>query len=181
MFLLRHQLVVACIGLGCKDLMLGWRQVPFLKRLGAIFEVFMDFKHRSDLPELAKSYLFNIKIDFENVPQGKEEFFDNLAKDLSIRCRKMRFLKEQTSDVYTVVEVSFDEFEDYLITTCIRREYLKSFKMTVIHYSSDMKPVYEERFFDCKAVYVEEFNYDKHEENQERLVKTIGFKCKRGM
>ena len=29
--------------------------------------------HRQDLPELAKSYLFNVKITFENVPQGKEE------------------------------------------------------------------------------------------------------------
>ena len=136
--------------------------------------------HRQDLPELAKSYLFNVKITFENVPQGKEEEFADLANNLSARCRKIKFLKEKTSDVFTIVEVSFDEFEDYLVTTCIKNEYLKSFRMVIIHYSSDMKPVYEEKFFDCKAVYVEEFAYDKFETNQERMVKTIGIKCKRG-
>lgn len=137
-------------------------------------------RSRQDLPELAKSYLFNIKITLENVPPGKEEEYAELATDLAARCRKIRFLKEQTSDVYTVVEVSFDEFEDYLITTCIRDEVLKSFKMNIIHYSTAMTPVYEEKFFDCKAVYIEEFAYDKIDSSQERLVKTIGIKCKRG-
>ena len=61
-----------------------------------------------------------------------------------------------------------------------KNEYLKSFRMTIDHYSSNMKLVYSEKFFDCKAVYVEEFAYDKFDTNQERLVKTIGVKCKRG-
>lgn len=139
----------------------------------------MDFKHRQDLPELAKAYLFTIKIDFENVAPGKEDKFKDLANDLAARCRKIRFLKEDTSDVFTVVEISFDEFEDYLITTCIKNEYLSNFRLTIVHYSSQMKPVYEEKFFDCKAAYVEEFCYDKFDNNQERLIKTVGFKCKR--
>ncbi len=131
------------------------------------------------MPELAKGYLFNIKIDFDNVAPGKEEQFENLAYDLAVRCRKIRFLKEDMSDVFSVVEISFDEFEDYLITTCIKNEYLNNFRMTIIHYSNQMKPVYEEKFFDCKAAYVEEFCYDKFDNNQERLIKTVGFKCKR--
>ena len=139
----------------------------------------MDFSHRQDLPELAKSYLFNVQFFFENVPPRDEEKFKELAATLSVRVRKVKFLKEDTSDVFSVVEISFDEFEDYLITTCIKNEYLKSFRMVIIHYSSDMKPVYEEKFFDCKAGYVEEFAYDKFETNQERMVKTIGIKCKR--
>ena len=110
----------------------------------------MEFSHRQDLPELAKSYLFNVKFFFENVPANKED-----------------------------VEISFDEFEDYLITTCIKNEYLGHFHMSIVHYSSDMKPVYEERFFDCKAAYVEEFSYDKFNSSQDGLVKTIGIKCKR--
>lgn len=137
-------------------------------------------KHRQDLPELAKSYLFRAQISFDNVLPDKADEFAELAADLSTRIRKIRFLKENTSDVFTIVELSFDEFEDYLITTCIKNEYLKSFRLNIVHYSSDMKPVYEERFFDCKAVYVEEFSYDKFDSNQERLVKTIGCKCKRG-
>ena len=137
-------------------------------------------KDRQDLPELAKAYLFTLKIQFDNVLPDKAEEFKELANNLSARCRKIRFLKENTSDVFTIVEISFDEFEDYLVTTCIKNEYLKSFRMVIIHYSSDMKPVYEEKFFDCKAVYVEEFAYDKFETNQERMVKTIGIKCKRG-
>lgn len=143
-------------------------------------ETNQKIRQRQDLPDLAKSYLFNIKITFENTPTGKEEEFANLANDLAARCRKVRFLKESTSDVFTIVELSFDEFEDYLITTCIKNEYLKSFRLIITHYSSDMKPVYEEKFFDCKAIYIEEFSYDKFETSEERLVKTIGIKCKRG-
>ena len=139
----------------------------------------MDYSHRQDLPELAKAYLFNVQFIFENVPARDEEKFKELAATLSVRVRKVRFLKEDTSDVFSVVEISFDEFEDYLITTCIREEYLGHFRMNIIHYSSDMKPVYEEKFFDCKAAYVEEFSYDKFDSSQERLVKTIGIKCKR--
>ena len=139
----------------------------------------MEFSHRQDLPELAKSYLFNVKFFFENVPANSEEKFKELAESLALRVRKVRILKEDTSDVFSVVEISFDEFEDYLITTCIKNEYLGHFHMSIVHYSSDMKPVYEERFFDCKAAYVEEFCYDKFNSSQERLVKTIGIKCKR--
>ena len=137
-------------------------------------------KDRQDLPELAKGYLFTIKISFDNILPDKAEEFAELANNLSARCRKIKFLKENTSDVFTIVEISFDEFEDFLVTTCIKNEYLKSFRMTIDHYSSNMKLVYSEKFFDCKAVYVEEFAYDKFDTNQERLVKTIGVKCKRG-
>ena len=139
----------------------------------------MDFSHRQDLPELAKSYLFNVQFFFENVPPRDEEKFKELAATLSVRVRKVKFLKEDTSDVFSVVEISFDEFEDYLITTCIKNEYLSNFRMNIVHYSTKMQPVYEEKFFDCKAAYVEEFCYDKFDSSQERLVKTIGFKCKR--
>lgn len=139
----------------------------------------MDYTHREDLPELAKAYLFNVQFIFDNIPASKEEKFKELASTLSLRVRKIKFLKEDTSDVFTVVEISFDEFEDYLITTCIKNEYLSNFRMNIVHYSTKMQPVYEEKFFDCKAAYVEEFCYDKFDSSQERLVKTIGFKCKR--
>ena len=122
-------------------------------------------KDRQDLPELAKAYLFTLKIQFDNVLPDKAEEFNELANNLSARCRKIRFLKENTSDVFTIVEISFDD---------------KSFRMTIDHYSSKMNLVYSEKFFDCKAVYVEEFAYDKFDTNQDRLVKTIGVKCKRG-
>lgn len=78
---------------------------------------------RQDLPELAKSYLFTIKITFDNILPDKAEEFNELANNLSARCRKVKFLKENTSDVFTIVEISFDEFEDYLVTTCIKNEY----------------------------------------------------------
>ncbi|MCR5378147.1 MAG: hypothetical protein K6E57_04205 [Fibrobacter sp.] len=138
----------------------------------------MDF-NRQETSSMAKPYLFAVKITLENVPAGKEDEFDEIGHQLSARCRSIRFLKENTSDVFTVVEISFDEFEDFLVTTSIKKEYLKSFKMTVQHFSHDMKPVYEEKFIDCKAVYIEEFLYDKSDTSQEHLIKTIGVKCKR--
>lgn len=140
----------------------------------------MDFNNRHDFSNLAKSYLFAVKITIENIPPGKEEEFDEISRQLSARCRRIHFLKENTSDVFTIIEISFDEFEDYLVTTAIKNEYLKTFKMTIQHFSTEMKPVYEEKFFDCKAVYIEEFNYDKFDTTLERMVKTIGVKCKRG-
>ena len=60
--------------------------------------------HRQDLPELAKSYLFNVKITFENVPQGKEEEFADLANNLSARCRKIKFLKENTTSFFIIIQ-----------------------------------------------------------------------------
>ena len=55
-------------------------------------------KDRQDLPELAKAYLFAIKITFDNILPDKAEEFNELANNLSARCRKVKFLKENTSD-----------------------------------------------------------------------------------
>ena len=133
-----------------------------------------------DSSGLAKPFLFSVKITFDNVPTGKEDEFAEIAMGLSRRCRMIKFLKGETSDVYSILELSFDEYEDFLVTTCIKNEYLKSFKLLIEHYSPNMKPIYEEKFFVCKATYVEECIYDKFDTTADRLVKTIGIKCKRG-